>query len=532
MLVGYVSDERYIALDGVRFEFESGGRSIEAHSRATGSVYADVQPGPYRVTLRKEGFGAKSVEITVREEAPYQFRLLSNHLVGYMWPKCVSAGEKSEHRVHATEAYRLDLWRYGWEKEHIRTIGWFDEHGPLATAQITPDGDYTQTGIQFNRRGYSNNPHHRQYVTAPERSGLYYLHAKTVSGEFFAFPWIVAPAKPQAKIAVLASNINWNAYNNFGGRSNYIHPMALPAKPTVNARLDLARYNSDNPMDFSSEDYAPLSFDRPELLNHIPETVHITDPLEGRSECHVLPAEWRLFGWLEREGFTYDLYAETQFHLGALNLDDYQVLIISTHPEYWSQEMYYRLKAWVFERGGKLMYLGGNGLNCAVEFLDEATMTVRNTAHGASSSEMATINKESRFDFYYESEACLLGVRCTEEGIMTGAPYQVVDASHWVFDGTDLTEGDVFGEKCLHMRCHGGASGHETDKMSPASPANCQLLAKGLNPDEGGGEIVYFETASRGAVFSVGSISYPCSLPVDENISKITKNVLAQFVAK
>ena len=529
MLVGYVSDERYIALDGVRFEFESSAGSMEAHSRATGAVYADIPPGPYHVTLRKDGFGAKSVAINLREDDLYQFRLLNDRLVGYMWPKWVRAGEKAEYRVHSTEAYRLDLWRYGWEKQHIRTIGWFDEHGPLATAQITPDGDYTQTGIQFNRRGYSNNPHHRQYVTAPERSGLYYLHAKTVSDNFFAFPWIVAPARPRADIAVLASNINWNAYNNFGGRSNYIHPIALPPKPTVNARLDLARYTSDVHMQFTADDYASLSFDRPELFNHIPETTRITDPVEGRSECHVLPAEWRLFGWLEREGFAYDLYAETQFHFETLALDDYRVLIISTHPEYWSQEMYYRLKTWVFQRGGKLMYLGGNGLNCAVEFLDEATMTVRNSSHGGSSSDMAKIGKESRFDVYYESEAALLGVRCTESGIMTGAPYKVIDASHWVFDGTGLSNGDVFGEKCLHMRCHGGASGHETDKRSPASPANCQLLAKGLNPDDGGGEIVYHETASGGAVFSVGSISYPCSLPADDNISNITKNVLTRF---
>ena len=222
---------------------------------------------------------------------------------------------------------------------------------------------------------------------------------------------------------MLASNITWNAYNNFGGRSNYIHPRQLPAQPTVNARQDLARYTSDSHMEFDYEEYAPLSFDRPEILNHIPENVIITDPLEGRSECHVLPAEWRLFGWLEREGFSYDLYSETQFHFGTMDLDNYDILIISTHPEYWASEMYFQLKEWVVHRKGKLLYLGGNGLNCAIEFLDPQTMKVRNGAHGGSSSEMARIGKESRFDIYYESEANLLGVRCTETGIMTGAPY-------------------------------------------------------------------------------------------------------------
>ena len=114
---------------------------------------------------------------------------------------------------------------------------------------------------------------------------------------------------------------------------------------------------------------------------------------------------------------------------------------------------------------------------------------------------------------------------------MTGAPYRAVDSSHWVFAGTGLSDGDIFGEKCLHMRCSGGASGHETDKMSPSSPEGTVLLARGLNPDEGGAEIVYHETDSGGAVFSVGSISYPCSLPVDENISTITRNVVEQFLA-
>ena len=61
--------------------------------------------------------------------------------------------------------------------------------------------------------------------------------------------------------------------------------------------------------------------------------------MEGRSECHVAPAEWRLLGWLERERIEYDTYAETQLHFGRLVLDDYKILIISAHPEYWSHEM-------------------------------------------------------------------------------------------------------------------------------------------------------------------------------------------------
>ncbi|MCW5852824.1 MAG: carboxypeptidase regulatory-like domain-containing protein, partial [Anaerolineae bacterium] len=169
MLVGYVSDERYVALPEVLLEFERDGQSVEARSRATGSVYADIAPGVYRVTLAKVGYGSKTVEVNVTEGEPYQFRLLSDRLLGYVWPKWVRSGERSEFRVHGVDAYRLSLWRYGLQREFISLLGWFDEHGPRAVMQMTPDGDYTETGVGWNKVGYGN-PHITQFVTGPERS--------------------------------------------------------------------------------------------------------------------------------------------------------------------------------------------------------------------------------------------------------------------------------------------------------------------------------------------------------------------------
>jgi hypothetical protein len=140
------------------------------------------------------------------------------------------------------------------------------------------------------------------------------------------------------------------------------------------------------------------------------------------------------------------------------------------------------------------------------------------------------VGGESRFALRHESEANLVGVVFTPPGAMTGAPYQVVDASHWAFEGTGLTNGELFGLKSLHMRCPGGASGHETDKMSPSTPKNAQLLAKGLNPDDGGAHMIHFDTANGGGVFSVGSINWAASLPVDEAISRITENAIRKFL--
>ena len=54
------------------------------------------------------------------------------------------------------------------------------------------------------------------------------------------------------------------------------------------------------------------------------------------------------------------------------------MLVLSVHPEYWTRKMYQRVKRWVFEEGGQLVYLGGNGLNCEVELRNDDTMVVHN----------------------------------------------------------------------------------------------------------------------------------------------------------
>ena len=51
MLVGYVSDERYVALPGVELEFLGPGGSTAARSRASGAIHAELAAGDYQVVL-------------------------------------------------------------------------------------------------------------------------------------------------------------------------------------------------------------------------------------------------------------------------------------------------------------------------------------------------------------------------------------------------------------------------------------------------------------------------------------------------
>ena len=124
MLVGYVSNEDFVALGGVELEFENDAVNVAARSRITGAVHAELEPGTYHVSLGLPGYGAKRVQMTVAAGRVYHFRLLSDRMIGLMNPKWVRAGEAAEYCVHAPQAFKLDLWRYGWRKQFIKSFGW------------------------------------------------------------------------------------------------------------------------------------------------------------------------------------------------------------------------------------------------------------------------------------------------------------------------------------------------------------------------------------------------------------------------
>jgi len=413
----------------------------------------------------------------------------------------------------------------------VRLLDWHGEHGPRELRQTVPDGDFTRTGVQWrDKLPGAPGIYDSDTIVAPDHSGMYCFHLREKhSGEFFTFPLIVAPTSAQSNIAVLCATMTWNAYNKFGGRSNYINPDGLPDRPVVHGQQDLSRFDPDAEVievvwGTENHEYEPLSFERPTPFNHVPKNEQLTDPIRGRYEAYGVPAEWRMLGWLEREGYEYDLYAENQLHDGSLHLDAYDVVLSHTHPEYWSRKMYDDIKSWVYNRGGKFAYLGGNGIAAEVDVIDSSRVRY------LSEDRTDSADVESRFHMTVEPSSKLIGTVTATNGLMTAAPYEVLDGSHWVFENTDLETSDTFGEESLQERCSGGASGCETDVLSPHAPEDLHHLAKGLNPEDAGADMVYYETPSDGAVFSTGSITYPASLLIDDNISQITTNILDNFV--
>lgn len=534
MLIAYVSDEYYVAIPDASFVIRTqNGQLLNGKTNANGEVHAEIDTGAIELIVNPKGFGPKRVHAQFEVDNPIQLRLLSEKLYGFVWPKWVNKGGSAEVLVSSKTPYRAELWRYGEVKSKVSNLG-FDSHPYGATMQELEDGDFVGIGVNW-KDGIK--------FKAPDESGLFMAHIWNTSGETISVPLVVSPTEPESEMAVLTSSITWNAYNNFGGRSNYVLASGLPSQPLLSRRTDLPRYQehfTGEHDSWSSEYYPPISFKRPEPANQIPFNENIRDDISTRDACGLVSAEWRTIGWLEAMGFKFDLFSEVQLHSGEVDLEKYKVLVLNCHPEYWSRKMFERVKKWVQEEGGRLIYLGGNGINCEVDFSSSGAMTVKNGDYSRYFEDgkfrcfcemPCDLDYKSRFTTAVSPESELLGISYTRSGLMTGAPYRVISSEHWIFEETGLNAGDLFGIKSSHTRCPGGASGHEMDKRDGYSPENLELVAKGTNADNSGAEMITFKTSSNGMVFSVGSISYPCSLNVDQGISKVTENVFRRFLS-
>ena len=71
-------------------------------------------------------------------------------------------------------------------------------------------------------------------------------------------------------------------------------------------------------------------------------------------------ADTHVTDWLEAAGYGYDCLSDEDLHYqGEAALGDYDVLVTSSHSEYWSKEMWDAVDAFR-GRGGRIISMGGN----------------------------------------------------------------------------------------------------------------------------------------------------------------------------
>lgn len=274
-----------------------------------------------------------------------------------------------------------------------------------------------------------------------------------------------------------------------------------------------------------------------------------------------------LTGWLDASGIKADVITDEDLHKeGESILAPYRVVLTGCHPEYVSLSMWDALKTHL-GRGGRLMYLGGNGFYWRTAFHPTlpGLIEVRRAEDGsrtwASEPGEYFMSTTGEYGGLWRRQDRtpnqLVGIGFCAQGFQSGSYYEWrADSSNprvdFVFK--DIRERATFGNYGLSG---GGAAGQELDRYdaSLGSPEHAVVLASSVNHTDymvlateefgathwmiGGSEnrnvrsdIVFFETSGGGAVFSVGSISWCTSLPIggyDNDVSRITRNVLERF---
>ena len=337
------------------------------------------------------------------------------------------------------------------------------------------------------------------------QSGYYSIKLSN-KNSFFEIPLIVK-SRQKSKILCVASTNTWQAYNVWGGASFYRYNLTDTCYKKLNKRWF-------SPM---------LSFERP----YIEES----DKYLG----HRFNAELGLIHWLERENYSFDVITDFDIDKDPSILMGYKMVILNTHSEYWSEKALKGLDSYL-NSNGNLCYIGANGLHWKVILKDNKIECQKDydshTIDGSAGGRW-------RRDKLNQPEEKTIGVAWDMAGYNTFMPYMVVNDKHWIYNGTGLKNGDLFG-KSLNRKY---ASGHETDKITNNSPRDIILLAKGLNQEaiheigkkeknkNGGAAMVYFERSNGGSVFSTGSITSSGSMLVDSSMSKIVENVITKMLS-
>ena len=273
--------------------------------------------------------------------------------------------------------------------------------------------------------------------------------------------------------------------------------------------------------------------------------------------------DMQIVDWLDRTGRRVDVVCDRDVHDGGAELlRGYRGVITGTHPEYVTEPMLDALEAYV-HGGGRLAYLGGNGLYWVTGYdpEDPHSIEIRRFAgteawragpgevHLSCTGELGGLWRHRG-----RAPQQLVGIGFVAQGLDAASGYRTRgDAdprAAWVLDGVDDELFGFFGTM-------GGAAGMEIDAVDPAlgTPPQTIVLATseghsddmqearenyGMTLAAPGGarnprvhaDMVLVPWENGGGVFAPGSITWAGSLAHDDYdnaVSRILGNVLDRF---
>jgi hypothetical protein len=321
----------------------------------------------------------------------------------------------------------------------------------------------------------------------------------------FRIPIIIKDRRPNRLSIVLATN-TWDAYNCFGGISHYENHYVHRISRALSRFLKRPNWLSDcvssiRPNILFSDEVADLDF-------------------EGAYSSFLVRNELQFLVFLAQNGYEFGVYTDRDLAYDPI-VQQASALVFCGHSEYWTDEMFYPFERFIAQGGKTFRSIAGMEGN--------ASFTPLGLTFGPRPADLIANT--------------LVGTHTSPEGSFTAAPFRVLRSDHWVFAGTELQCGELFGELSAnrpsfdiagHQHLRGtidlegqpqnGASGFFTSKIGPGSGAFL-VLAVGTNP-RGPARMVYRDTPSGGWIFNASSISFNGALLCDQAIARIVCNLM------
>ena len=398
------------------------------------------------------------------------------------------------------------------------------------------------------------------------KSGVYAARLRAGDAEEHVV-FFLRPKQPSAPIAMLMPTCSYLAYANERIGLDTGMAQVLSSQVTVIHEWDLALRQR--------REYGLSCYDSHRDGAGVCYTTRLRPILNMRPRHRMaptvvpwqFPADLSVIYWLETMGYDYDVITDEDLHQeGLACLEPYNVVINATHAEYYSERMMDATEDYL-AKGGRLMYLSGNGYYWVVSFragnmdvMEVRRLDLGTRSWNAEPGEHYMANNGERGGLWRgrgRAPQKLVGTGFTSEGMDESKPYRKMPdaenpAAAWIFDGVD---GDIIGDEGLAV---GGAAGIEFDRYDLAlgTPPHTLILASSEGhsdnfplvvedilcnyPGMGGtqdhrirADMTYFTTPNDGAVWSASSIAWGQALPInacDNSASKVTANVLNAFM--
>lgn len=385
-------------------------------------------------------------------------------------------------------------------------------------------------------------------IPADADSGIYALRIATDDGVRHA-PLFVRDQRAH-ELLFLASTFSYLAYGN----SVWAPPSSCEARHPEEAalarRFGLSLYGRHR----DGSGIGQVSRRRP-ILNLTPS--FLGEAIGGQV---LLNDDLRVIAWLERCGDPYGVVTDHDLHAeGDAALTGCRVLVTGTHPEYHSRESLHALHRFA-ARGGRILYMGGNGFYWRVAPLPDAphVLELRRAEGG--------VRKwaEAPGEYYHQADGALgglwrrigsppnalVGVGYGAQGFEDDTrAYVRTPASHdprvaELFDGV----AESFGR----AGPLGAAAGYELDRCDPTlgSPPHALVVARSLpfgsrttqayeellTPDLAGqddvvrADVTFCEGEAGGATLAFGSILYAGALEESDGAGRLASNALRRFL--